>query len=89
MPPAAVSYIQRQDHSTEEAGRRLRRARERLNLKFRDVETASDIGYSPRHSEPHDRTSTEARGADRFIRRPACSARERMARTCCCQYCQS
>lgn len=43
MPPAAVSYIQRQDHSTEEAGRRLRRARERLNLKFRDVETASQM----------------------------------------------
>jgi hypothetical protein len=41
LPPAAVSYIQRQDHSTEDAGRRLRRARERLNLKFREVEQAS------------------------------------------------
>lgn len=41
MPPAAASYIQRQDHNTEDAGRKLRRERERLNLKFRDVEQAS------------------------------------------------
>lgn len=40
MPQAPAIYIQRQDNSTE-AGQRLRRARERLNLKFRDVEQAS------------------------------------------------
>jgi transcriptional regulator with XRE-family HTH domain len=34
-------YLQRQDNNTEAAGQRLRRARERLNLKFRDVEQAS------------------------------------------------
>lgn len=42
MPQAPALYIQRQDNSTE-AGQRLRRARERLNLKFRDVETASQL----------------------------------------------
>jgi hypothetical protein len=36
-------YIQRQDNSMEPAGLRLRRARERLNLKFRDVEQASQL----------------------------------------------
>ena len=41
MPQAPAIYIQRQDNSTEAAGQRLRRARERLNLKFRDVEQAS------------------------------------------------
>jgi transcriptional regulator with XRE-family HTH domain len=40
LPQASALYIQRQDNSTE-AGQRLRRARERLNLKFRDVEQAS------------------------------------------------
>jgi transcriptional regulator with XRE-family HTH domain len=40
LPQAPAIYIQRQDNSTE-AGQRLRRARERLNLKFRDVEQAS------------------------------------------------
>jgi transcriptional regulator with XRE-family HTH domain len=40
---APASYIPRQDHSMEEAGQRLRRARERLNLKFRDVEQASHL----------------------------------------------
>jgi len=30
-----------QDHSTEDAGQKLRRARERLNLRYRDVEEAS------------------------------------------------
>jgi transcriptional regulator with XRE-family HTH domain len=38
---APAIYIQRQDNSMESAGQRLRRARERLNLKFRDVEQAS------------------------------------------------
>jgi len=36
-------HSQRKDHNTEPAGHRLRRARERLNLKFRDVEQASKI----------------------------------------------
>jgi hypothetical protein len=36
-------YSQRKDHNTEPAGHRLRRARERLDLKFRDVEQASRI----------------------------------------------
>ena len=40
MAQAPAIYIQRQDNSTEAAGQRLRRARERLNLKFRDVEQA-------------------------------------------------
>lgn len=43
MAQAAVIAIQRQDHNMEEAGQRLRRARERLNLKFRDVEQASQL----------------------------------------------
>ena len=43
MPHAPAIYVQRQDHSMEEAGQRLRRARERLNLKFRDVEQASQL----------------------------------------------
>ncbi|HEX4275622.1 MAG TPA: hypothetical protein VHZ74_09725 [Bryobacteraceae bacterium] len=43
MPQAPAIYIQRQDNSTEAAGQRLRRARERLNLKFRDVEQASQL----------------------------------------------
>jgi transcriptional regulator with XRE-family HTH domain len=33
----------RQDHNTEDAGQRLRKARERLNLRFRDVEQASHL----------------------------------------------
>jgi hypothetical protein len=41
LPQAPAIYFQRQDNSTESAGQRLRRARERLNLKFRDVEQAS------------------------------------------------
>ena len=41
MAQAPAIYIQRQDNSTESAGLRLRRARERLSLKFRDVEQAS------------------------------------------------
>ena len=41
MPQAPVIYVQRQDNSTEAPGQRLRRARERLSLKFRDVEQAS------------------------------------------------
>jgi transcriptional regulator with XRE-family HTH domain len=36
-------YSQREDNITEPAGHRLRRARERLDLKFRDVEQASKI----------------------------------------------
>lgn len=43
MPQASAIHIQRQDHSTEGAGHRLRRARERLNLTFRDVEQASQL----------------------------------------------
>lgn len=41
MAEAPAFYIQRTDNSTEAAGQRLKRARERLNLKFRDVELAS------------------------------------------------
>ncbi len=33
--------LPREDHSTEDAGQRLKRARERLNLRYRDVEEAS------------------------------------------------
>jgi transcriptional regulator with XRE-family HTH domain len=43
VPQVPAIYVQRQDHSTEVAGQRLRRARERLNLKFRDVEQASQV----------------------------------------------
>ena len=43
MAQAPAFYVQRQDNSTEAAGQRLRRARERLNLKFRDVEQASQL----------------------------------------------
>jgi len=43
LAQAPAFYVQRQDNSTEAAGRRLRRARERLNLKFRDVEQASQL----------------------------------------------
>src|SRR5256885_11598454 len=38
-----VVCVQTQDHNMEEAGQRLRRARERLNLKFRDVEQPSQL----------------------------------------------
>lgn len=41
MPASPASYIQRPDNTTEEAGQKLRRARERLSLRFRDVEQAS------------------------------------------------
>lgn len=51
MPAAPVTILQRQDHSTVEAGRRLRRERERLNLKFRDVEQLS-LAIAERHSNP-------------------------------------
>jgi transcriptional regulator with XRE-family HTH domain len=40
---ASAFYVQRQDNNTEAAGQRLKRARERLNLKFRDVEQASQL----------------------------------------------
>jgi transcriptional regulator with XRE-family HTH domain len=43
LAQAPAFYIQRQDNNTEAAGQRLRRARERLNLKFRDVEQASQF----------------------------------------------
>jgi transcriptional regulator with XRE-family HTH domain len=43
LTQAPAFYIQRQDNNTEVAGQRLRRARERLNLKFRDVEQASQL----------------------------------------------
>ncbi len=51
MPNAPAGFIQRQDHSTEGAGQRLRRARERLNLKFRDVELFSQQ-IAERHGNP-------------------------------------
>jgi transcriptional regulator with XRE-family HTH domain len=51
VPQAPAIYVQRQDHSTEVAGQRLRRARERLNLKFRDVEQASQL-IAERHANP-------------------------------------
>jgi transcriptional regulator with XRE-family HTH domain len=43
LAQAAAFHIQRQDNNTESGGQRLRRARERLNLKFRDVEQASQF----------------------------------------------
>jgi hypothetical protein len=45
VPLGAVvcAVLQRKDNITEAAGHRLRRARERLNLKFRDVEQASQL----------------------------------------------
>lgn len=49
VPHAPAGFIQRQDHSTDDAGQRLRRARERLNLKFRDVEQASQL-IAERHN---------------------------------------
>jgi transcriptional regulator with XRE-family HTH domain len=51
VPQTPAIYIQRQDNSTEAAGQRLRRARERLNLKFRDVEQASQL-IAERHGNP-------------------------------------
>lgn len=41
MANVSATHIPRQDHSTELAGQKLRRARERLGLRFRDVEQAS------------------------------------------------
>jgi len=41
MPESPAFLTRRQDSNMEAAGQRLRRARERLNLKFRDVEQAS------------------------------------------------
>ncbi len=49
VPHAPAGFIQRQDHSTDDAGQRLRRVRERLNLKFRDVEQASQL-IAERHN---------------------------------------
>jgi len=43
LAQASALYFQRQDNNTDAAGLRLRRARERLNLKFRDVEQASQL----------------------------------------------
>ncbi len=43
MTEAPAFVTRRQDNSMEGAGQRLRRARERLNLKFRDVEAASQV----------------------------------------------
>ena len=40
---------QRRNHSMEEAGQKLKRARERLNLRYRDVEEASNQ-IAARHS---------------------------------------
>ncbi len=43
MPQAPTAHVTRQDHNTDEPGQRLRKARERLSLKFRDVEQASQL----------------------------------------------
>jgi transcriptional regulator with XRE-family HTH domain len=51
LAQAPVFYTQRKDHNTEAPGQRLRRARERLNLKFRDVEQASQ-SIAERHGNP-------------------------------------
>ncbi len=51
MAQAPAFYTQRKDINTEVAGQRLRRARERLNLKFRDVEQASQA-IAERHGNP-------------------------------------
>ncbi len=53
-PEAPALLIRRKDISMEAAGQRLRRARERLNLKFRDVEQASQV-------------IAEARGNQEFV----------------------
>lgn len=50
LADAPAMTPQRPDHNIE-AGLRLRRARERLDLKFRDVELASQ-GIAERHSNP-------------------------------------
>src|SRR5579863_6665586 len=39
---AATAAAQRRNHNMEEAGQRLKRVRERLNLRYRDVEEASN-----------------------------------------------
>src|SRR5713226_3722174 len=39
---ASAAVAQRRNHSMEEAGQKLKRARERLNLRYRDVEEASN-----------------------------------------------
>ena len=41
MHPARRRLMPLQDHSTGEAGQKLRRERERLDLRYRDVEEAS------------------------------------------------
>ncbi len=46
-PPAGFSPP-REDHSTDDAGQRLKRVRERLNLRYRDVEEAS-LRIAERH----------------------------------------
>jgi hypothetical protein len=51
LPQAPAIYVRRQDNNTESAGQRLRRARERLSLKFRDVEQASQA-IAERHGNP-------------------------------------
>jgi transcriptional regulator with XRE-family HTH domain len=43
LAQSSSTYIRGPHNSTEAAGQRLRRARERLNLKFRDVEQASQL----------------------------------------------
>jgi len=51
LAQSSASYAQRKDNNTEAAGQRLRRARERLDLKFRDVEQAS-LSIAERHDNP-------------------------------------
>jgi transcriptional regulator with XRE-family HTH domain len=43
----------REDHSMEEAGQKLKRARERLNLRYRDVEEASLRVAERHHSDEY------------------------------------
>ena len=49
--PARRRVMLLQDHSTGEAGQKLRRARERLDLRYRDVEEAS-LRIAERHHNP-------------------------------------
>src|SRR5579872_3920814 len=42
MHPTSTPGVQRRNHSMEEAGQKLKKARERLNLRYRDVEEASN-----------------------------------------------
>ncbi|MCS6953420.1 MAG: helix-turn-helix transcriptional regulator [Bryobacterales bacterium] len=48
-PSSGEPAVARKDHSMEEAGLKLKRARERLNLRYRDVEEAS-LRIAERHN---------------------------------------